>query len=519
MSQDPHIRRTIDESVAGSVPPAPSLAMIERRARSRQRRRVASAGAACLAVAGLTWAVVTPGDDTSPSVASDATNGLSAEPVAPEEIASFCLETLGSPVPQDLTVSLGEASVYFETIDGSGLDRRADVCRDVINQTFDSVEADSRSVEASPEQEEALADDLVTREEYEDAVARLTDCSAASGFEVTPTFIESAGKYDYQRSVDVDSLFPGLAYDACFQWHVADVEEAFVFEAVDPGVPLGALAADAAELLAPIDAGAEDWLYPGELPPGVEFERAFDPGPPVRQLVFTDGTQEVLWVAHIDPHVIGDRQWEPHEMVAVGDAIWFLDETWGLVRETASGWVAVRTADPSIDERRIAASIAVRPVSALPRPPLDLIDGDFAVVTSAEMGGREVAVAAQTDGVFIATRVGEEPASCCHQLTESDLVVVTGYGTSDDTAGGLVEGIAASSVAKVVITFTSGDVLELQPEDRSGVFPVGFFVGSAPDGPGAFITLVESMTAFDADGASLGSADLTTGLTIREVEA
>ncbi|MEM9465950.1 MAG: hypothetical protein AAGA90_11285 [Actinomycetota bacterium] len=516
MSQDPRIRRTIDELVAGEVPPGPSVDTIARRVRGRARRRAAVAGAACLGVAGLTWVAVTPGDDPGTTVAG---GGGSARPLDADELAAFCLETLQAPIPADLTVLLGDTDAVA-SLSGSGLDERADVCSDVITDALgDSASSAEAAAEAStsPEQELALADDVVTFEEYEAAMARLAACSAAVGVEITPTYSEAAGQFSYELATEVPGVIdPLIAHDACYEWHVAKIEAAYVTESTR-SVPTQAPEIDeVASVLDPIELGPDEWLFPSELPAGLEFDVAVDDPRSNRWIRFLSVDELTsLTVLIVDEALIEPERFTDEDFVVVDDAIWYRHEAWGVVRETTVGWVAVQDSiDGEATEIVAAASLAVVGGTELPRPPLDLGDDGFVEVTElSDLDGATI-LSAVTDGRSVATRFGSPDAprtGCCPRLADDELVVMNVIVPGGGTDPSIVEGIADPAVATIVVSFADGEVVEVVPEDRSGSFPVSFFVFWAPAGPSSFLAPIESIVALGRDGLLIGEADLERG--------
>ena len=518
MTHDPRIRRTIDELVAGDVPPGPSIDDIARRVQRRVRRRAVAAGAACLGVAGLTWVAVAPADSDGTTIASGRAD-LAALP--PEDLATFCLETLDAPVPADLTVFLGESEA-FDRIEGSGLDSRAEICsgviKDALGESAEAVAAPADVPSTSPEQELALADDVVTFEEYEAAMARHTECSAAVGIEITPTYSEAAGQFSYELVADVPGVVdPLIAHDACYQWHVAKIEAAYVTESTR-SVPTQAPETDAvASVLDPIELGPDEWPFPSWLPAGLEFDFAWIETAGSRRIVFTgpdglDGGVGVTIALHHDGLVDPDAVTED-DFVVVGEEIWFHQEPWGIVRETTAGWLSIADAEPGVDaEIPIAASLEIVAASALPRPPLDLDRDTFLEATSLSAVEGSTTLSATTDGRYVAIATGSDgevfSIGCCHRLEDDELASVTSWSVTDGDDPGIVEGIADPSVATLEIVFVSGEIVEIVPEDRSGTFGVNFFLAWGPASSDDLFASIASIRAFDAEGAVLGETDL-----------
>ena len=505
MTHDPRIRRTIDELVAGDVPPGPSIDDIARRVQRRVRRRAVAAGAACLGVAGLTWVAVAPADSDGTTIASGRAD-LAALP--PEDLATFCLETLDAPVPADLTVFLGE-SESFDRIEGSGLDSRAEICsgviKDALGESAEAVAAPDDVPSTSPEQELALADDVVTFEEYEAAMARHTECSAAVGIEITPTYSEAVGQFSYELVADVPGVVdPLIAHDACYQWHVAKIEAAYVTESTR-SVPTQAPEIEAvASVLDPIELGPGEWLFPSELPAGLEFDFAVDVGTGRRTVQFSqdDPSRSVrITIREHDEPIVTPAA---SNFVVVGDAIWFGEPAGAITRATKRGSVSISGGDRALDIA-VASALEVVAPERLPRPPFDLEEGPYIPVATFDGGELSATLSVQTDGRRFALQTSGSLGSgvgCCSELQPGELVAITGGQADPEKDLGVVHGLVADTVARLIVTFGDGSVVEVDPVDDSGQFSVRFVVVAVPSG--AWPDVV-AMAAFGADGEELGS--------------
>jgi len=269
--------------------------------------------------------------------------------------------------------------------------------------------------------------------------------------------------------------------------------------------------------------GPDEWPFPTLITDELTYGFAMVISPGRRQVVFGNDDNTATLGILVDQ---SSAVTEPNgETQVLGGVTWLVSPIGNYFTETASGWITLTgqgVADDLVAE--LVASLTAVEASALPRLPLDLVDGTYVEVASAREGDALWILSVQSDGHVFASTTSSDGgfggASCCAALDAGEVLRTHGWSSGEPTevgssSIGLIEGLVSEQVAMVEFHLRDGSLIQSVPQDTSGAFNVDFlFVaipGTSPNGA------IDQVIARDAQGDELGRMEGGSGV-IRQRE-